>query len=259
MIPSKLKRGGITLALAMVCILSTFAASYDSPTTTFSEQHGEHPAVSFTGWSSLTLNSGREAQGHTWVMNPNQVGQTANTMQTKANLYVGDDIIASTAYRGNGAGEYFMWIQTAAVTTSEQVHSQGQVILEFGGSNDDKERWLEETSTHSPRDATSIPSTYAVNFNNETYGSGLSASTLGYFPDLISAIGSGGAEGYIRAEDLERNSIQELGAGSSSSTIPVYDLDGECIDTFAIITEVINFDKDMTLEEVQAAVESGNY
>lgn len=76
---------------------------------------------------------------------------------------------------------------------------------------------------------------YDVNNNGETYGSLLSEYTIGEAPDLISAVGTNGEEGYVRAEDLtpEVSSIeealeQEIENGEVR-TIPLYDVDGETV------------------------------
>ena len=42
---------------------------------------------------------------------------------------------------------------------------------------------------------------YPVNSKGEAYGSAMLASVVGYEPDLISAIGTDGIEGYLRLED----------------------------------------------------------
>ena len=66
---------------------------------------------------------------------------------------------------------------------------------------------------------------YSVNSRGETYGSTLLAEVVGYEPDLISAIGVDGVEGYIRYEDVCPNTFR-------MGEIPLYDQEGTVIGTF---------------------------
>lgn len=47
------------------------------------------------------------------------------------------------------------------------------------------------------------PTAYEKNENGETFGSALSAETIGHEPDLIAAIGTNGVEGYVRSSDFD--------------------------------------------------------
>ncbi|WP_223822122.1 peptidase [Paenibacillus peoriae] len=84
---------------------------------------------------------------------------------------------------------------------------------------------------------------YAVNSNGETYGSALSANTIGDEPKLISAEGTNGVKGYIRSEDLTPNvssieeAIKQTGKNGDSRTIPLYDVEGKkAIGEFEIVS-----------------------
>lgn len=84
---------------------------------------------------------------------------------------------------------------------------------------------------------------YDVNENGETYGSAISANTIGVEPDLIAAVGTNGVNGYIKAKELtpEVSTIQEalalMGENGSVRTISLYDIDGTTIlDQFDIVT-----------------------
>lgn len=75
---------------------------------------------------------------------------------------------------------------------------------------------------------------YPVNRNGETYGSALSAYTIGTEPDLISAIGTNGVKGYVKAKELtpKFSSIEEAIAYSKNDDtqiIPLYDADGTTV------------------------------
>ena len=68
---------------------------------------------------------------------------------------------------------------------------------------------------------------YPVNACGETYGSLMLASEVGHVPDLLSAVGSNGVDGYIRLADL----IADHAAGDS---LPLYDLEGNVIGAFVV-------------------------
>ncbi len=95
-------------------------------------------------------------------------------------------------------------------------------------------------------------SEYNSNRNGETYGSALSADTIGFEPDLIAAVGTNGINGYVRPEDLSPKpsavgeALAQVGENGSSRTIPLYTSDGTTvIGTFDIVTryEVMSDDK----------------
>ncbi|MFF2531523.1 peptidase [Brevibacillus sp. NPDC058079] len=74
---------------------------------------------------------------------------------------------------------------------------------------------------------------YDVNDNGETYGSGLSEKSVGEFPDLISAVGTNGEEGYVRVEDLTpevttpKEALEQNHDKGNVQIIPLYAVDGE--------------------------------
>lgn len=66
---------------------------------------------------------------------------------------------------------------------------------------------------------------YSVNSKGETYGSTMLAEVVGYEPDLISAVGVDGVEGYIRYDDVRPDTYRV-------GEIPLYDQEGIVIGTF---------------------------
>lgn len=92
-----------------------------------------------------------------------------------------------------------------------------------------------ETQTPKAINDLMLQKKYAVNSKGETYGSALSEYTIGVEPDLISAIGTNGVKGYIKADDLtpKISSIEEAlaqnGKNGDIHTIPVYDVDGTTV------------------------------
>lgn len=65
-------------------------------------------------------------------------------------------------------------------------------------------------------------SEYSVNSNNQTYGSMVSANSVGYEPDLVSAVAANGKSGYVVNEQWADASFSE-----EITSIPVYAEDGE--------------------------------
>jgi len=73
---------------------------------------------------------------------------------------------------------------------------------------------------------------YPVNEKGETYGPDFLSEITGNLPDLMPAVATNGAEGYIRYDDMygflrEENGVQP-------EIIPVYDLEGNQIGEFKI-------------------------
>ena len=128
-------------------------------------------------------------------------------------------------YNGNGYAPYTGYkspIQTLSSSSSKSVSTAGA------------EKVLEDLMSRAE---------YDVNENGETYGSAISANTIGVEPDLIAAVGTNGVNGYIKAEELtpEVSTIKEalvlMGENGSVRTISLYDVDGTTIlDQFDIVT-----------------------
>jgi hypothetical protein len=82
---------------------------------------------------------------------------------------------------------------------------------------------------------------YPVNKSGQTYGSSADARSYEEEPDLISAIGEGNIEGYVKKEDLQQPTPENpeeaiaMMENEESKEIPLYDVDGETIiGTFTI-------------------------
>jgi len=76
---------------------------------------------------------------------------------------------------------------------------------------------------------------YEKNENGETFGSALSAETIGHEPDLIAAIGTNGVEGYVRSSDFDtgvtspEEAIAYMNSIIDSIAIPLYDVNGSTV------------------------------
>jgi len=88
--------------------------------------------------------------------------------------------------------------------------------------------------------------TYDVNENGLTYGSAVFAVSPDTEPDLISAIGIDGTEGYVYSVDLQedlpktpeeaviktkalKENVQQVNGSVIVKTIPLYDIDGKTV------------------------------
>lgn len=82
-------------------------------------------------------------------------------------------------------------------------------------------------------------SEYQTNSQGKTYGSDLSSYTIGQSPELISAIGIDGTEGYVRAADLDPayTTIEDaINHDNTSYLIPLYDSEENVIGSFLLET-----------------------
>lgn len=82
---------------------------------------------------------------------------------------------------------------------------------------------------------------YPVNSKGQTYGPQGLIKTVGYAPDLISAVGEGGVEGYILREDIEgpevntpEEAMESMLTANDRLIIPLFDMEGNEIGTFHI-------------------------
>jgi len=76
---------------------------------------------------------------------------------------------------------------------------------------------------------------YETNANGETYGSALSADTIGVEPDLIAAVGTNGLEGFVKSSDLDpgvtspEEAIVYMNTIGDTLSIPLYAVDGTTV------------------------------
>ncbi|BDF69120.1 hypothetical protein CE91St41_01010 [Oscillospiraceae bacterium] len=82
---------------------------------------------------------------------------------------------------------------------------------------------------------------YPVNSQGQTYGPMALANVVGYQPDLISAVGENGVEGYILREDVigpevntPEEALESMLTANDRLIIPLFDVEGNEIGTFHI-------------------------
>lgn len=87
---------------------------------------------------------------------------------------------------------------------------------------------------------------YGVNKYGQTYGSALLESKIGKEPDLVSAVGTNGIQGYVKVEELFPlpTSLQVGDSINSNDVISLYDQDGKTvIGEFALEGDIVEFGK----------------
>lgn len=131
---------------------------------------------------------------------------------------------------------------TIRVSSSERgtFYSRGLVSICTGYTNGEPDYMTLHTDQTTYGTYSLSPSVgYRTNSDGETYGSGLLADVYGEYPDLVQAEGVNGIKGYVRYDDLVYipSSLEDAVAYSSSTedkSIPVYNIDGEVVDTFVL-------------------------
>ncbi|MEK4297385.1 peptidase [Paenibacillus sp. FSL R5-0914] len=184
----------------------------------------------------------------------------AGYMGGQARLYNSNNgaLVHSSTWKYNDSDAWNMWVYSPRTTTNGYYYAQnkGQFynidgyveytgnkspILQLSGNQSLNSKNLTEASEIMEK--LSLKKEYDVNNNGETYGSALSEKTIGMEPDLISAIGTNGVNGYIKSEDLSPkvSSIEEAlelsGGNGEVKIIPLYAVDGtNVIGEFKLVT-----------------------
>ena len=235
-----------TLALAVMIPLGTMAASYDS-THTYRTANGQQYEI----WSTIYQDSDTVYRGASWAHTANSVEVPAESIGVGTGLYSSTGkIYAELEESYNSTPATFHYRSTGrAILDDKNIYAQGKIKL--------------FDSTLSTLAVTTLESdgSYPTTASGETYGSELLANQVGEIPDLISAIGVNGIEGYVRANELypEINTREEarehmewmLQNTAGYREIPVYDLNGSIVDQFHVTTTV-----DEVSDEIQSTINS---
>lgn len=140
-------------------------------------------------------------------------------------------------YSNNDESSYTVDIST---TQRGTYYAQGLVAILTGFDNGEPQYKTLHTDQTTYSTYSLGPSVgYRTNSDGETYGSGLLVGVYGEYPDLVQAEGVNGVKGYVRYDDLVYipSSLEDAVAYSSSTedkSIPVYNIDGEVVDTFVL-------------------------
>lgn len=173
------------------------------------------------------------------VITTNRKNAPAGYMGAQARLYNSSGtLVYSSSMVYNSSPVINVYAYSERTTSSGYFYAQSKVSFYNGNG------YTSYTANKSPNAA--VPSAlnsnvgYSVNANNETYGLGILAETLGIEPDLIAAVGRDGTEGYVRSEDLSptpsnpKEAVVMAELAQTDRCIPLYNLDGEVIGEFML-------------------------
>lgn len=238
------KMVSITLALVM-CLgvaIPAFAAEYESNKLGF-----ECNGFEYEFWSELYTRSPNT--GSAWVCEKKYTNVPAHTIGARARVYDGNSqLLAQTDMMYNTRDIYFM-VASVDVPGTGVIYSKGEVSIQTESSYTFQTLNCLPTKSvnggaksyaNFSEEAIQTMATYGVNDKGETYGSSMFSERNGGNPDLISAVGNNGLSGYVRDDELnlpvntpkEAKIFQEN--MPTTRTIPLYDLEGNVIDSFTV-------------------------
>lgn len=147
--------------------------------------------------------------------------RSSGTLLTSTGMVYNTSKVASFyvySSRKSGAGQYY------ALNKASFYNGNGYTTYT---GNKSPIQTLSSSSADSMPEA-ALKTSYEINGNGESYGSGLSEYTIGYEPDLIQAESSDGISGYVRSSDLNDSTLtfDEVQSGNSVLFIPLYEKDG---------------------------------
>lgn len=174
----------------------------------------------------------------------------AGYLTARAMLYNGDkQLVCASGASPNASDTSFHYQETPELTTNDatlylsgayEIHSgSGRIVRGTAGTVR-----YENGVCAAVRPATLMEEDgltgYPVSAGGLTYGSLLYAGELGEMPDLIAAVGTNGAAGYILREDFApelytQAAVEEWQAAlAENNRIPLYDLEGNPIGEFVL-------------------------
>lgn len=239
------KMVSITLALVM-CLsvaIPAFAGDYES-----SKLSTEVAKRTYNYWSGLM--TGSPNTGLAWVSeaNYNSTDLTAGWLGAKARVYNSNGSLLAESDMNYTTSETYFMVSGVDVRSSNVIYSKGQVEIYTGTDYVTKDCPMTvkvsggatKSAAYLSEKAIEVMATYAVNAKGETYGSSMFSEKNGGNPDLISAIGNNGLSGYVRDDELNFSVSTPIEAlvfqknMPSTRTIPLYDLEGNVIDSFTV-------------------------
>ena len=201
--------------------------------------------VTYTAYASLYV--GTRYRAGIWVTTDTTLA--ADTIKTRALLYnESGSLLANTSWISNEEGLTFGYAITSKVSSSSVVIAKGEYQVPSSNGPVPMETWYIDSdgNTFNSLSSRSIDSAaYPQTASGETYGSLLEADQIGSNPDLISAVGTDGTQGYIRAVDFYTSQ-------SDTNLISLYDLSGNVIGQYELYAAVIEPETDpLVLEKIQ--------
>ncbi|CAM3298999.1 peptidase [Paenibacillus taichungensis] len=247
-----------SVGLLMGCALSLFLVTNSASASVSSDPYnaGKVGTVTYKFTSEIWdrgFTTGTTVEAVSFVKADYNV--TSGYMGANARLYVGSTMKASSGmtYNDSSVSGFYVysdrlkaeatyWSQTAA----EFYHGNG--YTKFVGYKSPnfilKQKNLVSTLRSEELVDTETPvyiqevqnrTEYNVNANGETFGSGLSAETIGVDPDLIEAYGTNGLKGFVKSSDLEptistpEEALAINPENGAVKSIPLYEVDGVTI------------------------------
>lgn len=223
----------LVLVMSLALTVPAFAATRDAYQPYDSDEDLVSNAAGYSYWIGSTLyssifGSSRYASVSVREKNGNTIpAGYIEITPTLCNASGSIKIIGSSV-SSSGKGTH-LFANTKTSGDPEMCYATGVVIVEGRG----KVNAPKATDARSRQAVDALTKTltedgkYPVNACGETYGSLMLASEVGHVPDLLSAVGSSGVDGYIRLADL----IADHAAGDS---LPLYDLEGNVIGAFVV-------------------------
>lgn len=239
----------LTLAMCAGLCVPASASVYNSDKDTYR-------GVTF--WATLYADHETSFQGCTWAQSSTNMSAVPVSLQ--ARLYYNGSIRKETKMAPASGTVYF--VNTGSMAGAGEFYSQG--VVSIAGST---LKTYEADQFNNSKVMLNLLETldkngdYPINSKGEAYGSAMLASVVGYEPDLISAIGTDGVEGYLRLEDTLANirTPEEAAAYMETyyedSVLPLYNSEGEVIGTFVQdLNPGISAD---SIEELQQKIAGG--
>ena len=237
------KRLKICTAFVMMLIM-TFIMTNNvyAETTMGSYNYATVYGCQYKYYSSVSRNA-TYAWANVYVTSNEGKNYPAGYMGVSARLYdSSDSLITVSDWEYSASGTGGISTTTNKIKNNTTIYyGRGQVRMYNG--NGYNTYTTTKTPFLQPLNLQELDEVYSVNENGEIYGPECVLNQYGIEPDLIQAIGDSGIQGYVKAEDLNLETVptnpeeairyqQEL---SNQRIIPVYDYNGETImDSFTI-------------------------
>lgn len=206
----------LVLVMSLALAVPAFAVSYTS------QELGDNAGgYAFTKWSVLHFD-GFEYRVTANIKFDNSIGRTYLT----AILCNSDGKTLQTGY-GTSGGSKLVFANTSGYAGTDAYAAKGEAEINGAYVKIPGVDKYNRDFTRSRRLQESLGEvkSYPVNSHGETYGSTMLADVIGYEPDLISAIGVDGVEGYIRYSDVRAGAYH-------APVISLYNQEGIVIGTF---------------------------
>lgn len=252
----------MVMLLTLLCTVGAFASnnSYQSGNQDF-DPPGNY---SYYAFSLMDVYNNSTAHAGTYLVSDGNVSVPTGYMGTAARLFSANgSTLSASGMIYNTSPFYFQDAYTDDTAFTGFIYSKGQVSMYTGTTylTYDAPQTIAVSGSSSfslapIMDTLDANGDYPMNSAGQTYGSALVADVVGYEPDLISAVGTEGGEGYVLADDLDPavsspvEALAYMVSFNDNRTIPLYDVDGHEIGTF----ELTAIDPD-TVAKAEAALE----